>query len=75
MYTNAIHKDGMSGLSKAKANMHKPAVSQFFQYMHIVVSANSKSELTEPLIQAKLAAAGGVRSKKICDSIYSRYCT
>jgi len=51
--------EGLSGMNRAKANMHKPAVIQFLKYMHIEVYASSKAELDEPLIQAKLAAAAG----------------
>jgi len=51
--------EGLSGMNKAKANMHKPAVIAFVQYMHIEVYASTTAELDEPLIQAKLKAAAG----------------
>jgi len=51
--------EGLSGMNKAKANMHKPAVIAFLQYMHVEVYASTTAELDEPLIQAKLKAAAG----------------
>lgn len=51
--------DTLSGLAKAKANMHKAAVSQFLKFIHVNVNATSTSEITESSIQSKLAAAAG----------------
>jgi hypothetical protein len=51
--------EGLSGMSRAKANMHKPALTQFLKYMHIEVYASTTAELDEPLVQAKLKAAAG----------------
>jgi hypothetical protein len=51
--------DTLSGLAKAKANMHKPSVDRFLKYFHIQVNATTASDLQEAVIQAKLHAAGG----------------
>jgi len=51
--------EGLSGLSKAKANMHKPSVDQFLKYHHVQVNATTTSDLQEATVQAKLASAGG----------------
>lgn len=51
--------DSLSGLAKAKANMHKPSVDSFLKYFHIQVAATTASDLQEATIQAKLFAAGG----------------
>jgi len=51
--------DTLSGLAKAKANMHKAAVSQFLKFIHVNVNATSISDLNESSIQSKLAAAAG----------------
>jgi len=51
--------DGLSILTKARANTHKPAITQYLKYMHSDVYANSKAELDEDVIQAKLKAAAG----------------
>jgi hypothetical protein len=51
--------DTLSGLAKAKANMHKPSVDNFLKYFHIHVAATTASDLQEATIQAKLFAAGG----------------
>jgi len=51
--------EGLSGMSKAKANMHKPSVIQFLKYMHVEVTATTTNELNGPSIQAKLTAAAG----------------
>lgn len=49
----------LSGLAKAKANMHKPSVESFLKYFHIHVAATTAGDLQEASIQAKLFAAGG----------------
>lgn len=49
----------LSGLAKAKANMHKPSVDQFLKYHHIQVYASSPADLQETTIQTKLQAAAG----------------
>lgn len=49
----------LSTLTKARANTHKPIVSQYLKYMHIETYAATLSELAEPVVHAKLAAAGG----------------
>jgi len=51
--------EGLSGMAKAKANMHKPTVIQFLKYMHVEICATTTAELDETLIQAKLTAAAG----------------
>jgi hypothetical protein len=51
--------DSLSGLAKAKANMHKPSVDRFLKYFHIQVNATASADLQEAPIQAKLHAAGG----------------
>lgn len=51
--------DSLSGMAKAKANMHKPAVEAFLQYFHTYVNASSAEEVTPRLIEDKLRAAGG----------------
>lgn len=51
--------ESLSGMSKAKANMHKPSVDSFLKYHHVVVNATTTSDLQEATIQAKLAAAAG----------------
>lgn len=51
--------DGLSILTKSKANTHKPAVTQYLKYMHTDVYATTLAELDEDVIQAKLKAASG----------------
>lgn len=51
--------DGCSILTKAKANTHKPVVTQYLKFLHIDVYATTLAEMDESLILAKLAAAGG----------------
>jgi len=51
--------EGLSILTKARANTHKPAVTQYLKYLHTDVYATSVSELDEDVIQAKLKAASG----------------
>jgi len=51
--------EGLSGLSKAKANMHKPSVDSFLKYFHVQVNATTTSDLQESTVQAKLTAASG----------------
>jgi len=51
--------DGLSILTKARANTHKPAVTQYLKYMHSDVYATTLAELDEDVIQAKLKAAAG----------------
>jgi len=52
--------DGLSGMAKAKANMHKPHVDSFLKYYHIQLNITTPEELTDDVIQAKLKAAAGV---------------
>lgn len=49
----------LSTITKARANTHKPTISQYLKYMHIEHTANNLAELEEDVIQAKLAAAAG----------------
>jgi hypothetical protein len=51
--------EGLSILTKARANTHKPVVTQYLKYMHTDVFATTLSELDEDTIQAKLKAAAG----------------
>jgi len=51
--------DSLSGLAKAKANMHKPSIDRFLKYFHIQVNATTAADLQEATVQAKLFAAGG----------------
>lgn len=51
--------ESLSILTKAKGNTHKPAIIQYLKYMHSDVFANSKADLDEDVIQAKLKAAAG----------------
>lgn len=51
--------DGLSILTKSKANTHKPAVTQYLKYLHTDVYATTLAELDESEIQAKLKAASG----------------
>jgi len=51
--------DGLSILTKARANTHKPALTQYLKYMHSDVYATTTAELAEDVIQAKLQAAAG----------------
>jgi hypothetical protein len=51
--------DGLSILTKSKANTHKPAVTQYLKFLHSDVYATTTAELDEDVIQAKLKAAAG----------------
>jgi len=51
--------DGLSILTKARANTHKPAVTQYLKFLHTDIYATSLAELEEDIIQAKLKAAAG----------------
>ena len=64
-YSNIIScssTESLSTITKARGNTHKPVVSDYLKYMHIVVYGNTLAELDESVIHAKLAAAGGVCS-------------
>jgi len=49
----------LSGMAKAKANMHKPAVEAFVQYFHTYFNVSSVHEVTAAAIEDKLHSAGG----------------
>jgi len=49
----------LSGMAKAKANMHKPAVEAFVQYFHTYFNISSVREITPAAIEEKLHSAGG----------------
>ena len=51
--------DSLSGMKKARANMHKPAVEKFVQYFHTLVQATSPADVDVKTIMAKIKAAGG----------------
>ncbi|EGC30383.1 hypothetical protein DICPUDRAFT_41497, partial [Dictyostelium purpureum] len=51
--------DSLSGIAKAKANMHKPHVDRFFKYNHAQFQVMSIDEISEEIVHAKLKAASG----------------
>ena len=51
--------ESLSGMAKAKANMHKPAVEAFVQYFHTYFNITSVREITAAAIEEKLHSAGG----------------
>ena len=51
--------EGLSGMAKAKANMHKTAVERFVQSFHTYFNISSTAEINARLVEEKLHAAGG----------------
>lgn len=51
--------DGLSILTKSRANTHKPAITQYLKFLHTDIYATSLADIEEESIQAKLKAASG----------------
>jgi hypothetical protein len=51
--------DSLSGMKKARANMHKPAVEAFVQYFHTMVQATSLNDVNADLVMDKIKRAAG----------------
>jgi hypothetical protein len=51
--------NGLSGMKKARANMHKPAVEAFVQYFHTMVQATSLNDISADVVMDKIRRAAG----------------